>query len=682
MVNQKSTESENAFNVASSQKIMSDVVTWMKYARFRKDLNRRESWKELVERNKNMHINKFPDLKEEIEKLYEEFVLTKKVLPSMRSMQFAGKAIDANPARMYNCCFLPINSITSFSEAMFLLLGGTGVGYSVRFKDVSQINPIAQPEPQNYHRFVIADHIEGWADAIKYLLKCYTGYHNHAPIFDFSQIRPQGAELVTSGGRAPGPAPLKKCLDNIQNLLQDIPSGFHLTPLQCHDIMCFIADAVRAGGIRRAAMISLFDPEDTAMARCKSTLSVERYFTVDREKKIYDVRVRGHLRRCQLNDYSVGKLLNSLEIDWWDFAPERGRANNSVVLNRKRATYEQFFEIWKTVQNSGSGEPGIFWTNDEKWGTNPCAEIALQPFQFCNLVEINASNIIDQKDLEARSHAAAFIGTLQASYTDFHYLRPIWRKTTEEEALLGVSFTGIASGRLNGLDLEKAAEAANMANIHVSTKIGIKAASRVTCVKPAGTTSLVLGCSSGVHAWHDEYFIRRVRVGKDGGDKALYEFLKKELPDFIEDCNFNPDKVSIFSMPMAAPNEALTRSKEDEIDLLERIKSIHKFWIKPGHFSGLNEHNVSATVSIKPDNWTKVGDWMWKNKEHYNGISVLPYDGGTYQQAPFESVDETIYNKLISKINKIDFDITRLVESEDNTTLGETVACAGGACEL
>ena len=612
---------------------LSDITVHMKYARYLPAKKRRETWNEIVERNRNMHIKKYPELTKEIGGIYEKLVKTKKILPSMRSMQFGGKPIEISPNRVYNCAYMPIDSLLSFSEAMFLLLGGTGVGYSVQRHHIEKLPEIIQPNPERKRRYLISDSIEGWADSIKILLECYTGNRSSSPIFDYSDIRPKGSLLRTSGGKAPGFQPLRECLVKIEGMLQNKNNGSKLDSIEAHDIMCYLADAVLAGGIRRAAMISLFSADDSKMISCKSG-------------------------------------------NWWENNPQRGRANNSAVILRHRVTKDFFMGLWERIQHSGSGEPAVYFSNDKDWGTNPCCEIALRPYQFCNLTEVNASDIIDQADLEARVKAASFIGTLQAGYTDFHYLREIWKKNTEKDSLLGVSMTGIASNVVEPLDLEMASFAAKQENKRISKIIGVKPAARITCVKPAGTTSLVLGTSSGIHAWHDNYYIRRIRVGKN---EAIYSYLSSNHPELVEDEYFNPEEQAVISIPQKSPDDAITRH-ESVFDLLERVKNFSIRWVRTGHVDGLNSHNVSATISVKDDEWDDVGEWLWMNRHYYNGLSVLPYDGGTYKQAPFETIDKERYDEMMLALTKID--LTKITEEQDDTNLTGELACAGGACEI
>jgi ribonucleoside-diphosphate reductase alpha chain len=611
------------------QSILSDITVYMKYAKFRPELNRRETWEELVDRNKQMHQEKFPYLKDEIENAYK-LVYDKKVLPSMRSLQFAGKPIELNNARIFNCSFLPIDDWRSFSEIMFLLLSGCGVGYSVQKHHIEQLPEIIVPTKTK--RYLIGDSIEGWADAVRMLCKAYfTG--SPLPLFDFRDIRPKGAQLITVGGKAPGPEPLKECLFNLQKVFDRKKTGEKLTSLEAHDMACHIADAVLSGGIRRAALISLFNLDDEDMLTCKFG-------------------------------------------NWWEENPQRGRANNSAVVMRHKIDEDEFFKLWKKIELSGSGEPGIYFSNDKDWGTNPCCEIALRSYQFCNLCEVNVSNVVDQADLNARVEAAAFIGTLQAAYTDFHYLRDIWRKTTEKDALLGVGMTGIGSGAVLGLDLKLAADLAKQTNEMVAERIGINKAARVTTVKPSGTSSLVLGTSSGIHAWHNDYYIRRIRVGKN---EAIYTHLAIHHPELVEDDFFKPTIQAVISVPQAAPDGSILRT-ENVMDMLERVKLFNTKWVKKGHRKGANTNNVSATVSIKENEWEQVGKWMWENKETFNGLSVLPYFGGSYTQAPFEDITKEQFDEMVTHLHGID--LSKIVEFSDETTLADQAACAGGACEI
>lgn len=926
-----------------SQKILSDITVFNKYAKYIPEAKRRENWQDLSERNMVMHIRKYPHLKDEIKAVYRDFVFTKKVLPSMRSMQFGGQPIELSNNRMFNCAYVAIDNIAAFWESMFLLLGGSGVGFSVQKQHVAKLPEVKGTLNKN-RRFLVGDSIEGWSDAVKVLMRAHFEGKSD-PVFDFRDIRAKGAKLITSGGKAPGPEPLRLCLDHLRAVLNNA-KGRNLTTLECHDMMCHIADAVLSGGIRRAALISLFSIDDWDMLSCKTGA-------------------------------------------WWELNPQRGRSNNSVVLERGSVTEEQFKAVWGIVKASGSGEPGFFWTNDTDMGTNPCCftanmrlltdngyvsfgelskldsfnivnpngnvtvskvwssgekdivslklsngtivectpdhvflsggkevqasemkglrvtpnfnvkvkpnnvtdfkagfifgdgqlsrllsdshkglevyigekdndlveyfgvpsnkkvysteareialaynlpsvetfdrylptngvsddfmmgvfsangsviksgkrvalktssprlakdvkewllskgmtpyvttnkskvvkfsngeykckesydvnisgienltkfaktvsfihkykqdaltqailnsapvvlsvkpsgvaevfdftepethwgivedcvvhncEISLRSMQFCNLTTTNVSDVESQQDLEDRVKAAAFLGTLQAGYTDFHYLRQEWKDNTEKDALIGAGMTGIGSGKVLEFDLVKAAEVVNKENARVAALIGINPAARTTTIKPEGTSSLTLGCSSGIHAWHNDYYIRRMRVGKN---EALYSYMLGNFPSLVEDCKFKPHLEAVMSFPQQSPEGSILRH-EPALELLERVKKFNKEWVFSGYRSGSNQHNVSCTISIREQEWDEVGNWMWDNRELYTGISVLPYDTGTYVQAPFEDCTKEHYEEMSKLLHDINLD--DVIEDEDNTSLNDQSACAGGACEI
>jgi ribonucleoside-triphosphate reductase len=613
----------------TSNKILSDITVFSKYAKYIPSLQRRETWDELVTRNKDMHKRKYPHMVDEIEGAYK-FVYEKKVLPSMRSLQFGGAPIELAPNRIFNCAYLPVSETEAFSETMFLLLGGTGVGYSVQRHHVTQLPEVRSPNKRK-RRFLVSDNIEGWADAVKVLMDSY--FKGSMTVeFDYRDIRPKGAMLITSGGKAPGPQPLKDCIHQLTKVL-DTAIGRNLSTIEVHDLMCYIADAVLAGGIRRAALISLFSMDDLDMMACKAG-------------------------------------------EWYIDNPQRGRANNSAVILRHRATKDDFLKLWERVEASGSGEPGVYFSNDKDWGTNPCCEIGLRPYQFCNLCELNVSDIESQEDLNERSKAAALIGTLQAGYTDFHYLRDVWKETTERDALIGVGQTGIGSSTILSYDLAEAAEIVKEENERVAGLLNINVSARCTTVKPSGTSSCVLGTASGIHAWHNDYYIRRQRLGKN---EALYQHLAKHHPELVEDEFFNPEQQAVVEIPQKAPEGSILRT-ENALDLLDRVRKFNTEWVQTGHREGQNSHNVSCTISVKDDEWPDVGEWMWKNRNTFNGIAVLPYNGGTYTQAPFEDITEERFNMLESSLN--DIDLTKVIEAEDETDLSGEAACAGGACEI
>ena len=622
---------------------LSNVVVFNKYAKYLPQQKRRETYDEIIFRYLQMMVDKYPDLSNDIMR-NGQYIFDKKVLPSMRALQFAGPAIQKNEARIYNCCYLPIDDYRAFGEIMFLLLGGTGVGYSVQFKHIEKLPEIHKPVKSQ--KFLVGDSIEGWADAVKHLVGSYLGFRSTKPRFDFSDIRHKGARLITAGGKAPGPEPLKKCLFELEQILDRKEIGEKLSSVEVHDIVCHIADAVLAGGIRRAALISLFSADDEQMLTCKFG-------------------------------------------NWWELNPQRGRANNSAVLVRHRITREFFLDLWRKIELSNAGEPGTYFTNNPDWGTNPCCEIALRPYQFCNLCEVNVSDVTSQQDLNERVTAATFFGTLQAGFTDFHYLRPIWKKTTEKDALVGIGMTGIASMEVFKYDLKEAANEAELTNIEVCQTIGINRAARITCVKPSGTTSCVLGTASGIHAWHNDFYIRRMQMSKS---EDLYKYLSTNHPNLVKDHLLIPNS-AVVEIPIKAPVGSVLRT-ETALDTLERVKKVSMDWIKPGHIHGDNTHNVSATISIDKsrvygklgernslkDEWEVVGEWMWENKEYYNGLSVLPFDGGSYSQAPFEDITEEQYNNLVGHLTSID--LTKVIEEDDLTSLMDQAACAGGACEV
>ena len=614
---------------------LSDLTVFMKYAKYLPELQRRESWFEVVDRNRQMHLDRNPNpkIRERIHEAYQ-LVEQKKVLPSMRSMQFAGKPMDLNNSRGYNCAFLPIDNQVAFSEIMFLLLGGTGVGYSVQYRHILQLPEVVKPNPTNSQRFVIGDSIEGWADAVRVLVKSYLDRTCKVKwIFDYRDIRNKGVRLVTSGGKAPGPEPLRRCLEKITAIFDTVPDGSKLSPLQVHDIICHIADAVLAGGIRRAALICLFSPTDTEMASCKTGT-------------------------------------------WWEHNSQRSRSNNSAILHRGETSYDDYMSLYTILRNSGSGEPGFYWSNDLDWGTNPCVEIGLRSHQFCNLTTMNGSTITSNAEFQECAKAAAFLGTLQATFTDFHYLRRVWRETTEKDALLGVSITGIANDNFLGLDFTSAAQAVLDENEKFAKMLGINLAARTTCVKPEGTSSNVLGTASGIHAFHHDYYVRRMRINKG---EALFHYLVNQIPDLIEPEDMYDPSSAVIKFPVKAPAKALFRTESAQT-FLDRVMYVADKWVQPGFRNGANSHNVSATISVREEEWDSVGSFLWDRRHDYNGLSILPYDGGNYQQAPFTNSDEEEYNELIRHVNSLN--LTKVIEVEDATNLAGELACAGGACEI
>lgn len=631
-------------------KVASDVTVYSKYSKYVENEKRRETWEELVGRYQAMLNKKYPNEQRTIQEACDA-VRRKEILPSMRGLQFAGVPIERNNSRIYNCAFMQASYPGFFRETMFLLLGGTGVGYSVQKRHISQLPAITVPGKDK--RFNVGDSIEGWADAVDALFRAY--FKGKAlPKFDFHDVRTKGTRLRTAGGKAPGPAPLRVCLDRIRGLLESKPVGSKLASVEVSDLACFIADAVLSGGIRRAAMICLFDIDDAHML-----------------------------------SYKKGA--------WYELSPERARVNVSAVAFRipvweeewassdigrqgfvcaERTTEDQFKAFWKSTEESKSGEPGIYWSNHPDWGTNPCCEIALRHKQFCNLTTINFATIKTQEELNGRATLAGILGTLQAGFIDMHYLGDEWEKNCREDALLGVSFTGIGdNSEYAKFNFQEAAQKAVKANEDFSAKIGISKAARVTCIKPEGTASLVIGCASGVHGRHAPFYIRRFRFKRN---ESVAQYFASQIPALVVEDKFDPDGI-ILELPQRSPAKSISR-EESALATLERLKFFRVGWVEPGHRSGENTHNVSCTVSVRDAEWEEVGTWMWDNRALYNGIAVLPYDGGSYVQAPFEECTEETYNRMFEKLKEVN--LSEVIEDEDNTTQTENLACSGGSCAI
>lgn len=903
----------------SSNKLLSDITAFRTYAKYLQNLGRRETLAETINRDMTMHLDRFPKLSRDIIKAFGN-VHDLSIMPSMRSLQFAGDAILKNNARQFNCSFTNIDGVRKFPEILFLLLSGVGAGYSVQKRHTSQLPRVGNPREEGL--FVVHDSIVGWAQALEMLVNAYFN-NSIKPVFDLSGVRPKGSYLITTGAKAPGPEPLKYMLGEVEARLKK-SIGRQLRPIEVHDIVCIISDCVLAGGIRRAATISLFDRDDEEMLRCKSG-------------------------------------------EWYINHPYRARANNSAVLPRNLVTKEEFDYIFSVCKDSGAGEPGFSWTDNLDWGFNPCVtgdteiltkdghkridglvdtnvdiwngfewssvtpkvtgtnqptkkitfsdgrtltctdyhkfhiatdylgrtdvvkakdlqvgmrlikhkfpilegskelseayvqgfhsaegmdgynyfyvpeykflpksfvpfdytvktkvdwlsglfdgdgselkegglqlaavdkefilnlqkllstigiqskvslsqkarmrnmpdgrgseklyqcqdlyricigavqmqelkalglkcermsfdkthqrdasqfvkvvsvedagiaetvycfnepkrhlgvfngvitgqchEIALQSNQFCNLTTINQTGIRHEKDFLKRVYSAALIGTLQASYTDFPYLSDSWRTTTEHEALLGVSFTGVADapGIVTQDLLVKGANLVLEVNEKYARKIGINLAARTTAIKPEGTSSCVLGSSSGIHARHAQYYLRRIRMNKDD---SLARYLSNVMPELVEDDKFSSTGV-VVTIPQESPSGSILRENESALDLFNRAMFYNNHWVANGHRSGVNKHNVSTTISVKDNEWEGIREAMWEQKDNYSGISLLPYDGGSYQQAPFEAITKEEYESVSKLVKEVD--LSKVKEESDNTSRVETVACAGGVCEL
>jgi len=976
-----------------NSRILSDLTVYTKYANYIPEKDRRETYDEIVTRNKDYWLSKYPDLSADIEEAYK-LVYDRKVLPSMRSMQFAGPAMDKSPVRVFNCSYCPIDDYRSFSEIMFLLLSGVGVGFSVQQHHVENLPSLSNPKMSR--KFIIADSIEGWSDAVKALMKAYMVPGKTLPRFIYSEIRPKGAK-ISSGGWAPGPEPLRLALEHVNSILRaaltERGDGTKLKPLEAHDIICILSNAVLAGGVRRSALISLFSPQDNEMLNSKHrdelegkewryrannsavllrsevtedqfrdiwarteasnsgepgiiftnnldygvnpclpgdetvltsegivyikdlvskpfntiinnqeyTSTAEGFFSTGTQpvyeittKEGYKLRATSnHLIRTsqksgrksredswvKLGDLGSGTkivLSNSSKTNWggkgsfddgwlmgsllgdgtfykntaylcyWtehehqvgiskaksvlktrsDFGQGLGykgkHQNGSVDLLEKAIEfgipasktldntkceigtssefYKGFLQGWFDADGTVIGnqlkgvsvrlassiksnleiaqrmllrqgivstlyprkKAGFSVLPDGKGGSKPyatkamwelvisgenlrtfserigfshkdkvarlsqllanykrnlnqeeylatvgsielignlpvydctipeisafeasgvivhnCSEISLRPYQLCNLTEVNVSSLDDQNDLNNRVWAAALIGTLQASLTDFHYLRPIWQKTVEEDALLGVSFTGIGSEAVLSYDIEEAARVVIDTNTRVAKAIGINPSARMTCVKPSGSTSIVMGTSSGIHAWYAPYYLRRVRMRMD---EPLSQYLLKNHPEIVEESVEKPTEEIITVVPIKAPEGSKFTHEDLLTSYLPRLKRITEDWIWPTHRRGDNTHNVSATIHVPQGEWESVVDWLWENRDFYLGVTAYPAYDAVYKQPPFEEITEEEYNNRVKNLREVDF--SKIIETKDLTALEEQSACAGGACEI
>lgn len=682
---------------------LAEYIAVSRYARYRTDLGRREVWSESVHRVRDMHLRRFASLaahkpegaqveavagefglgqterevlgdpRSLFEEIWEAFeaVEQRRVLPSMRSLQFGGAAIEANEARIYNCSFSHADRVSFFRECFYLLLSGVGVGFSVQTHHITQL-PVLPERPGDsdlpVRHITVGDSIEGWSDAIHALFVSH--YEGWLAEFNFSEVRPRGTPLVTSGGKAPGHLPLKKSLADIGQVLRRA-AGRHLRPIEVYDSVMLIARAVLSGGIRRSATICLFSPDDEEMANAKTG-------------------------------------------NWFEEHPHRAYSNNSALIVRSEADRDTFDDLFHRIRESG--EPGFYFAEDREYGANPCVEIGLCPravldasaierlrvlgykgglkpgqvisgWQMCNLTTINGAAAKCQVDFFRACRDAAFIGTLQAAHTRMDYLGPVSRFLNEREALLGVSLCGVLDQPKLLLDpevLEAGARVVKATNALFADFIGIRRAARTTCVKPEGTASLLLGSGSGIHAHHAPRYFRRVQVNRQD---PVYQHFKAFNPGMTEPSVYSPETDDVISFPMEAPDGALCRNDVDGPQFLEYVLTVQKHWVKAGlgddvHNPGLL-HNVSNTVTVKKDEWNAVGDLIWENRNHFTGIALLAASGDkTFRQAPREAV-ETPDDLL--RWNQIEFtpvDYCSLSEGEDRTKLADIAACAGGACEL
>jgi len=601
----------------------------------------RESWDETVERYTKNIIGKLVDTV--TKKELETAILSLDVMPSMRSLMTAGKAANRDNTCMYNCSYLAVDDIKAFDEAMFILLCGTGVGFSVERQSVQKL-PEVPTLFDSETNIVVKDSKEGWAKALRQLIALL--YSGEIPTWDVSKVRPAGAPLKTFGGRASGPAPLVDLFNFTIKTFKDAQNR-KLSSIECHDVMCKIGEVVVVGGVRRSAMISLSNLSDDRMRHAKSG-------------------------------------------SWWENDPQRALANNSVSYTEKPDSLS-FMREWMSLVESGSGERGVFnrqaskkqaakngrRDNDREFGTNPCSEIILRPSQFCNLTEVvvRATDTIDT--LSEKVRLATILGTIQSNYTKFPYLRKIWKDNTEEERLLGVSLTGIMDNPLmtlknKGLDktLAHLKQIAVDTNATWAKRLDIPVSTAITCVKPSGTVSQLVDSASGIHARHSEYYIRTVRG--DNKDPLTKFMIDQGIPNEPE--AFKPEQTTVFSFPMKAPNKAVVTSDMSAIEQLEMWLAYQRHWC---------EHKPSVTINVKGDEWFEVGAFVYKHFDEMSGVSFLPYSEHTYQQAPYQECDKTTYLKTLGGMpNRIDWSLLSGYESEDNTSGSQTLACSGDSCEL
>lgn len=652
-----------------------NFIALSRYARWVESDNRRETWKETVDRyfdfmlnNLNNKFNYVPD--QILVSNLKDAVYTRSVMPSMRALMTSGAALDRDNVAGYNCAFLPVDSPRSFDETMYVLMCGTGVGFSVEYKYINNLPPVPEKIEKSDNIIVVEDSKQGWATAYRQLLENL--WEGKIPQIDVTGIRPAGARLKTMGGRSSGPQPLVNLFDFTISKFKSAV-GRSLKPIECHDIMCKIGEVVVVGGVRRSAMISLSNINDIEMAQAKAG-------------------------------------------NWWENSPQRALSNNSVAYSRK-PDMEQFIAEWKSLYDSKSGERGIYnvaaaqaqaakYGRDPNihYGTNPCSEIILRPYQFCNLSEVVIRENDDEESVTRKVQLASILGTWQSTLTNFDYIRDIWRKNTEEERLLGVSLTGqfgnaLFSGKArksgefeksegeglcydedyirkdNMLRLEHIlqrmrTEARNSNKIEAE-RIGIQPSASITCVKPSGTVSQLVGVSSGMHPWHSPYYIRTVRGSK--GD-PISVFLK-EVGIPVEDDVMKPNDTYVFSFPVKAPSGATVRNDLTAIEHLDIWMLYQRAWC---------EHKPSITVSVKEEEWMDVGAWVYKNFDEVSGISFLPHSDHSYKQAPYQEVTKEEYEDLLSKMPKnIRWEDLSFYETEDGTSTNATLACSSdGNCEL
>ena len=618
--------------------VYQDVIAMSRYARFIPEKNRRETWSETVTRLTSYLETKVPDLKKELKEVHDA-VLNLEVMPSMRLMMTAGEACDRDNISAYNCSYLAVNNKRAFSEALYILMNGTGVGFSCERQDINKLPAIPAKVDYCEDVIVVEDSKLGWAKALKKLISSL--YEGDIPTFDFTKVRPAGARLKTFGGRASGPEPLKRLFDFVVETFKHA-KGRQLNSIEVHDIMCMIGEIVVVGGVRRSALISLSNLTDRRMREAK-----------------------------------MGA--------WYNDNPHRGLANNSVAYT-ERPDSETFMEEWLSLVKSKSGERGIFnriaaqeqaakWgrrDKDHPYGTNPCSEIILRDKQFCNLTEVVVRNGDTEESLARKVKLATILGTIQSTLTNFQFLSAEWTKNTEEERLLGVSLTGIMDAKITSNPdpkmLERLRDVARETNEKYAKKLDIPVSASITCVKPSGTVSQLVDSASGIHTRHNDYYFRRIRMDKKD---PIYGFLKDKGVD-VEDEAFRPDSTAVFTFPMKAPKGAILRDGLTAIEQLENWLIYQRHWC---------EHKPSVTISVKDEEWVEVGAWVWKHFDEISGVSFLTHSDHTYQQAPYEDCNKEQYEELLARTPKV-IDWTEFTEEEDNTTGQQQLACVAGVCEI
>ena len=621
-------------------------IALSRYARWLPDENRRENWGETVDRYVTNIVA--PKLENDVVIpeciAIEQAILSLEVMPSMRSLMTAGAAANRDNTCMYNCSYLPVDDPKSFDEAMFILLCGTGVGFSVERQYISKLPDVPDTLYQSETKVVVKDSKEGWAKAYRQVLSLL--WAGEIPKWDVSKVRPSGAKLKTFGGRASGPEPL---VDLFQFTIQKFKSaqGRKLSSIECHDIMCKIGEVVVVGGVRRSAMISLSNLSDDRMRHAKSG-------------------------------------------QWWETQGQRGLANNSVCYTEK-PDVETFLREWTALVESKSGERGVFNRVASKkqaekygrrdssfdFGTNPCSEIILRPYQFCNLTEVVVRATDSLEDLERKVRLATILGTIQSTYTHFPYLRKIWQRNTEEERLLGVSLTGIMDNPLmttknSGLEetLEHLRVVAVNTNLEWADRLGVPQSTAITCVKPSGTVSQLVDSASGIHTRHSDYYIRTVRG--DNKDPLTQLMIDQGIPN--EPCVMKPEQTTVFSFPIKSPDVCVTRDDMTAVEQLETWLMYQRHWC---------EHKPSVTVSVKDSEWFEVGAFVYKHFDEMSGVSFLPHDGGSYRQAPYQECSKEGYLELLESMPKnIEWSKLSDYETEDNTSGMQTMACSGDVCEI